>query len=282
MLSIGEFARRSRLSPKALRLYDELGILPPARVDPDNGYRWYEPDQLESARRVAIMRKVGLPLDLVRQVLAADPLGAVALVKTYWLHADDEHRHRGELAGYLVDRLHGRSPIMYEVTSRWIPERAVLCMERHVASQQEVWDLGKEFLGYFRERPTPLREGREGAPFLVYHGEVSADSDGPVEFCRPISDDGAEATAAQYPELKLRAEPAHEEAVVHLGPDPQEGASWEMVFESLYTWASEHGREPSNLGMRLTYLVAPPRRAESVPDVDVAVPLADGREKNGR
>ncbi|HEY6275200.1 MAG TPA: MerR family DNA-binding transcriptional regulator [Streptosporangiaceae bacterium] len=34
VLSIGEFARLSRLSPRALRLYDELGLLPPARVDP--------------------------------------------------------------------------------------------------------------------------------------------------------------------------------------------------------------------------------------------------------
>jgi protein phosphatase len=34
LVSIGEFARLSRLSPKALRLYNELGLLPPARVDP--------------------------------------------------------------------------------------------------------------------------------------------------------------------------------------------------------------------------------------------------------
>ena len=32
-MSIGEFARRSRLSPKALRVYDGLGLLSPARVD---------------------------------------------------------------------------------------------------------------------------------------------------------------------------------------------------------------------------------------------------------
>jgi MerR family regulatory protein len=38
-MSIGEFARRSRLSPKALRLYDGLGLLPPARVDELSGYR---------------------------------------------------------------------------------------------------------------------------------------------------------------------------------------------------------------------------------------------------
>ncbi len=40
LASIGESARRSRLSPKALRLYNRLGLLPPAQVDPDSGYRW--------------------------------------------------------------------------------------------------------------------------------------------------------------------------------------------------------------------------------------------------
>ena len=39
-MSIGEFAGRSRLSPKALRLYDELGLLPPAQVDDSSGYRF--------------------------------------------------------------------------------------------------------------------------------------------------------------------------------------------------------------------------------------------------
>jgi hypothetical protein len=41
LLTIGVFAKASRLSPKALRLYDELGLLTPARVDPVTGYRRY-------------------------------------------------------------------------------------------------------------------------------------------------------------------------------------------------------------------------------------------------
>lgn len=273
MLGIGEFARRSRLSPKALRLYDELGVLTPARVDPDTGYRWYSTDQLHPARLVAVMRQVGLSLDLVRQVLDAEPDAAVALVRSYWQRADTEHRHRGELTGYLLDRLQGRNPIMYEVSTREMPARSVLCMKRHVTVEPEVWQLGKQFLGYFRDRPRPLLQGREGAPFLVYHGEVSADSDGPVEFCRPIADTDAEVIAAHYPELQLRTEPAHEEAVVNLGPDPQNDIPWAVVFESLQAWASQQRREPSDLGLRLTYLVSPPRTAASVPDIDVAVPL---------
>jgi DNA-binding transcriptional MerR regulator len=43
LLTIGAFARASRLSAKALRRYDELGLLPPARVDSMTGYRRRRP-----------------------------------------------------------------------------------------------------------------------------------------------------------------------------------------------------------------------------------------------
>ena len=41
MLTIGEFSRRTRLSAKALRLYEQLGLLIPDAVDPSSGYRQY-------------------------------------------------------------------------------------------------------------------------------------------------------------------------------------------------------------------------------------------------
>ena len=62
LLTIGAFARASRLSPKALRLYDSLGLLTPAHVDEASGYRFYRPDQLERARLVAWLRRLGMPL----------------------------------------------------------------------------------------------------------------------------------------------------------------------------------------------------------------------------
>jgi PPM family protein phosphatase len=52
LLSIGEFASRSGLSARALRLYDEMGLLPPTRTDPHSGYRWYAAEQLERAGMV--------------------------------------------------------------------------------------------------------------------------------------------------------------------------------------------------------------------------------------
>lgn len=69
-LSIGQLARLSGLTPKALRHYDRVGLLMPARVD-STGARFYGRDQLTTARRIARLRAVDLPLDDVRAYLAA-------------------------------------------------------------------------------------------------------------------------------------------------------------------------------------------------------------------
>ena len=70
-MSIGAFARRSRLSIKALRLYDRLGLLTPADVDPGTGYRRYHESQLLRARLIVMMRRVEIPLAQVAEIVAA-------------------------------------------------------------------------------------------------------------------------------------------------------------------------------------------------------------------
>ena len=74
LLPIGTVARLSGLPVSALRFYDGAGVLVPASVDPRTGYRRYAPDQVTAARLVARLRRVGMPLDSVRALLAgADP-----------------------------------------------------------------------------------------------------------------------------------------------------------------------------------------------------------------
>jgi DNA-binding transcriptional MerR regulator len=89
-LSVGRLAGDVGLTAQALRHYDRLGILRPAGVDPDTGYRWYAADQVPRARLIARLRGAGMPLDAVRTWLGAhdDPAVAKRLL--------DEHRRRLE------------------------------------------------------------------------------------------------------------------------------------------------------------------------------------------
>lgn len=108
MLTIGAFAKACRLSPKALRLYDELGLLRPAYVDPANGYRYYGVDQLEQARLVAWLRRLGMPLAEVREVCALNeraPSAAADAVRAYWDREEARTAARRDLADHLVGQL---------------------------------------------------------------------------------------------------------------------------------------------------------------------------------
>jgi DNA-binding transcriptional MerR regulator len=286
-VSIGEFARRSHLSAKALRLYDKRRVLVPARVDEVSGYRYYDVAQLEAARFVSMLRQLDLSLAAIRKLVACDPADAADQIAAHWRKVESTHGARRELADYLVNRLNGKRSVMYEVATREIPERSVLCLKRNV-DEKGAWALGKEFIAILRERPLPKMEGREGAMFSIYWGEVSADSDGPVEWCKPVPESDAKTLASQYPELSLRTEPAHREAYVALpndalpsGPGENPGVHWQLAGEALRTWAEEGGinpdtltLKPEDLGMRITYLASGPITETSAPYCDFAAPFA--------
>src|SRR5689334_69983 len=117
LMPIGEFAAASRLSQKALRLYGENGVLPPAWVDPDSGYRYYRPEQLRIATLVALLRRAGMPLAEVRLFLR-DP--TVDRLDVYEREAVDELAERRRVLGY-VKRILKEEP-MYNVLTKQVEE----------------------------------------------------------------------------------------------------------------------------------------------------------------
>ena len=92
LLTIGRFARLAGLSVGALRHYDELDLLRPTRVDPSSGYRLYRRDQLETARSIARLRDLEVPLETIRDLLATDD----PLRQRQLLHDRSEERRVGK------------------------------------------------------------------------------------------------------------------------------------------------------------------------------------------
>ena len=273
-ISIGEFARRSRLSIKALRLYDELGVLAPARVDASSSYRYYETSQLEVARLVAILRQLEFSLAEIKELVECEPADIARRVEQHWRAADAAHDARRELATYLIDQLNGKRSIVFDVATREVPERSLLCMKRNVDTKG-AWAFGKEFIGLLRERQLPTLAGHDGATFCIFWSEVSEDSDGPIEWCRPVPRADAEALAATYPDFTLRIEPAHGEAFIPMTIGAEGAAQQWQTSADLEAWFDEQGFDPNTLatkpgelGMRITYVFHEP-----APDCDFAVPF---------
>ena len=191
LLSIGAFANLTRLSIKALRLYDQLDILRPHHIDPKSGYRFYEPDQLFSARLIRNMRDMDMPLTEIRRVLAvADvSLAQTELVIRQYLELRTKQLEQiQQLARQFSQQLKSEANIMnLEVVIKDIPTQQIISItRRHKVDglgKQEEKDIGALFAYAAEQQATPTND----APFGIYHGPVSEQEDGPIETCISVN-----------------------------------------------------------------------------------------------
>ncbi|MFG2819009.1 MerR family transcriptional regulator [Kitasatospora sp. NPDC048365] len=236
LLSIGAFARRARLSQKALRLYDRQGVLRPDRVDPATGYRYYREGRLAEARLIVLLRGLDMPLATVAEVLALPGPEAAEAVARYWESVERRVAGQRSLADHLRIQLSGDEGMMdmYEIQQREVPEQLVLTEQRHIRPEElPVW------IPQSLDRLAGIAAdhgGVAGAPFVVYHGEVNEDGDGPVEMCVPI--DPARAAGPTAPH---RTEPAHREAYTRLVKSQVEYPQILSAYDAVHRWITDRG-----------------------------------------
>ncbi|MEU7061018.1 MerR family transcriptional regulator [Streptomyces sp. NPDC046197] len=248
LLTIGAFAARARLSAKALRLYDRLGLLVPAHVDEASGYRYYRASQTGRARLVALLRQLDMPLARVAEVVEADGAEAAERLAAYW--ADVESRVAGQrtLAEYLRARLSGRSSEMYDrftVETVDVPEQVVITETRHtLANELPAW-IGASLTRL--EAAARACGGVAGSPFVVYHAEVSLESDGPAESCVPVADEAAARAWAEGRgrtwETRVRVDPAQRLAYTRITKAQVAHPQILAAFEAVEQWIAEQGLE---------------------------------------
>jgi DNA-binding transcriptional MerR regulator len=267
LLSIGVFSRRSRLSMKALRLYDRKGVLTPADVDPDTGYRKYRESQLATARLVVMLRRLNMPLSQVAEILSAPGTEGAALIASYWDAVERRVASQRELMLHVKDRLLGQEgrPMLDDVRERDVPGQLVLTERRLVSVEQLPAWIGAA-MG--RLMNAAMRYGGVvGPPFVVYHGEVNEDSDGPAEACLPIDPavDAPEGGAA-------RREPAHREAFVRLRKAQVAFPQILSAYDGVTAWVASHGMTVAGLPREIYFAdFVAARPADEV--CDVAIPI---------
>jgi DNA-binding transcriptional MerR regulator len=243
LMPIGEFAAASRLSAKALRLYGERGVLPPAWVDPDSGYRYYRLEQLHTATLIALLRRSGMPLAAIRSFVR-EP--SVEQLEAYERQVADDFADRRRVLRY-VKRILKEEP-MYDVLTKQVAEQPYVSRTKHVL----VPELESFIVHTFREL------GRDSAAepgFVLYHGAVNAEEDGPVEVCVPTSEGDKRLPAGEVAFTEIRGEQCQFPEIL--------GA-----YEAVYRWAKENGREASGPAREI-YLSGPGPDEQ----LQIAVPL---------
>jgi DNA-binding transcriptional MerR regulator len=135
MLTISDFSEMCYLSPQTLRYYHSEGLLVPADVDPQTGYRSYTFDQVEQAMLITALRGTGMSVKLVRRALD-EPGEAPALLQE---HADEVAAQRQLQDEAISDArmLVGSRP---EARLRQVPEATVVSRLVTVESGPDRYD----------------------------------------------------------------------------------------------------------------------------------------------
>jgi DNA-binding transcriptional MerR regulator/effector-binding domain-containing protein len=252
LLRIGPFSRASYLSIKALRAYHEAGLLVPAAVDPQTGYRSYSVAQLTDAAVIRRLRQLDLPLDAIRDVLdARDPVVTRKVLAEHGAALEQRLAAMQNTIDQLyaaLDAPAGHTPVHL----RDEPARILLTLEGTVSEAQWL-----PFLDQARAR---LREA------ATVSGAVVA---GPFGGCYPplMDDDHQEVVAFLPVEDPPLLPEGQRSAGVRVGELPATAVAvlvhqggyddLEDSYRTLGAWVGAEA-EPVDLPVRELYLVGPP------------------------
>lgn len=249
--SIGQFARMTALSPGALRIYDRMGILRPALVNPATGYRYYTAGQLEKAALVSLFRKLDVPLPEIRDLVCSEDVGS-----SRELLRRHELRLQRRLASitYAIDRLERALGPDHELP----PGRVALCSEEpklvisgrtfaHVSAGDVIeYNAALEgAVALLEARLTACGLHALGREIVLHHNQTAWYEGLDIEVCIPLPrcaslvvDDSWVLPAATVASTR------------HLGPWSEVWAS----YASLLAWIDREGYEVCG-PFRATYLV---------------------------
>ncbi|WP_328519274.1 MerR family transcriptional regulator [Kribbella sp. NBC_00359] len=271
MLTISEFGRRTGLSHKALRLYDVSGLLPPAQVDPANGYRLYDEEQLERARRISVLRQVDMPLTTISEVLAGSDEEALIRLDRWWIAQEATTAARRATLQYLRDRLSrsgtpGLAP--RPVLTRDVPETKIASIRSDTDQQMLIGVIVSstdEIRAYLGTAGATLT----GESWVIYHGAVTPEAEATVEVCVPFG-----GLVDPSGPIAIRVEAAHREAYCTITMDECAFPRIMLAYDLVFDWVRATGL-PESGPPREVYLPDCHLLPRDQPAVDIALPILE-------
>ncbi len=267
LMSIGQFAKASRLSLKALRLYDRKDLLKPYRVDARTGYRYYDAGQLERARMILLLRSIDMPLDKIKGVLAAPKSTSSNLVEHYWIDVESRVQHGRRVIDHIHRILNGEEMRMsFKVAHKAVSDTAVIAVSENVSIE--------DLISYIKHSIASLYAFAEkwglkvtGPPMGIYHGEVNEDSNGPLEVCLPFE---GEATATDV--ITIRTLKGGPVAYTYTTVEQARFPEILQAYDAVHDWIRQSGHQITE-SPREIYLAPEDEVSQYEPFIEIAWPF---------
>ena len=247
MLAIGEFSRITHLSIRTLRHYHQVGLLEPAEIDPHSGYRHYTLGQVPIAQAIRRFRDLDMPVDRVREVLAAPDLAMRNRLIAEHLGALESKLAQTQAAVATLRGLLEAEPAPIAVEFRKVPATRALAIHAVVARDELVaWWRGA--LGELEATCDAHHLVRKGAPGGTFAMEIFELERGEVTVFIPIAGE-----TRAVGRTAMATIPAAELAITqHRGPHDD----IDLIYGALGAYVSAHAIGVEG-PVRESYLVDP-------------------------
>ncbi len=270
LMLIREFSLRSRLTQKALRLYDALGLLEPAHIEAQSRYRYYNAAQLERAQLIGFLRQLEMPLNRIAQVLELQGEAAAKEVRTYWQEVEQGVKDKRGLVVYLEQKLNPKlvrnEEIMFEVKTREVTEHKLASIQSNVFAKELPARIEESFKAIFKQIASCPGVEAIMPSMVIYHSKVNEDSDGPIEACIPFTGNLEPAG-----DIRIRLEPKHHEAFTTITKAQVVFPEILQAYDAVEAWLGQNKFQPS-LSCREVYFTDFMNARDTDPVCDIAFP----------
>ena len=223
LYKIGMFAAMNHVTVKALRFYEEQGLLMPASIHPETGYRYYTLSQMEVLHRITALKLAGFTLEEIARINSGADEEAVLLKKKSELLAKiaDLTRQVAVVDGYLSK---GKRGLSTPVLIKTIPETTVAYMRIRLESYDDLFERMPE-MGALMEKAGCVCALPEYC-FTGYSEPGYKDGDILVDICESVVE-----AKKEIGDLKFKTLPEIRAACVfHKGSYRTFPASYELVL----------------------------------------------------
>ena len=236
MIKIGYFSKISRVTVKALRLYDQIGLLRPKQIDNFTGYRYYDTDQLPMIQKIISLKEIGFSLTEIIEITKNNQgfLERLMIKEKEVKSNLGKEKSKLEKIEKYIEGIKKEKNMDYPIVIKELPEVIVASRRLVIKDYNELFKVAPE-MGEMMKAQN-LKCAVPAYCFNVYHDGEYKEKDIDVEICEAVVAAGSETKDLKFKKLsKTKAA-----CIYHKGPYEKLGLSYGKLIE----WLKDNNYQP--------------------------------------
>jgi len=235
MYRIGLFSKINKITVKTLRYYDNIGLLKPANIDIETGYRYYSSEQLPKIHKIISLRQMGFSIEEIIAIIVdgKDDIQYFEKRKKELMQIIANNNQQLLCISNYLEESKGGSKMNYEVVIKELPEVIVASMRQVIPSYDALNELCPNVMAKEMERVGCICSVPSYC-FNIYHDGEYKETDIDVEICEAITEMKADTDIIKFKKIDKVSNAA---CIFHKGEYFRLGDAYGKVFK----WIEQNG-----------------------------------------